>query len=121
MARLNSSDLSKTVEIDLESTDQAGAARARSARNQIGPLLQELILRLDAEGQATQKAHFKRIQHHLDDAADDWELTHPIIELSTCVAMGFRFSSDATPLINRILEKTEVLVSELEGTAPTQH
>ena len=118
---MGSMDSAKEIGIDFESGDQPSATRAKFARNQIGPLLQELISRLEAEGQATQKAHFKRIQHHLDDAADDWELASPIIELSTCVAMGFRFSNDATPLVNRILEKTEALVAELEGTKPTRH
>ena len=95
--------------------------KVTEARNEIGPLLDELIMRLDAEGAATHKAHFNRIRHHLAGASDDWELTNPIIELSTCIAMGFRFSSDATPLVNRILEKTAELVAELEGRPPTHH
>ena len=95
--------------------------KVTEARNEIGPLLDELIERLEAEGQATHKNHFKRIQLHLRVANDDWELASPIMELSTCVAMGFRFSSDARPLINRILEKTTELVAELEGSTPTRH
>ena len=95
--------------------------KVTTARNEIEPLLDELISRLEAEGSATQKAHFNRIRHHLRGAADDWELAHPIIDLSSSLAMGFRFSSNATPLILRILEKTAAVVSELEGVTPTRH
>lgn len=95
--------------------------KVTQARNQLDPLLDELITRLEAEGQATHRNHFKRIRHHLRGAHDDWELTHPMIELSSCVAMGFEFSTDAQPLVMRILEKTQALVAELEGTRPTHH
>ena len=81
-----------------------------AARNEIGPLLDELILQLDVEGSATHKAHFARIRGHLYGASDDWELTAPIIELSSCQAMGFRFSQTADALIHRILQKTATLV-----------
>ena len=92
-----------------------------AARNQIGPLLDELIVQLEVEGSATQKAHFNRIRGRLYGAHNPWELTTPIIELSTCVAMGFRFSLTADALINRILQKTAALVQELEGIEPSIH
>jgi hypothetical protein len=92
-----------------------------AARSEIGPLLDELIVQLEEEGSATQKAHFKRIRGRLYTAHDEWELTTPIIELSTCIAMGFRFSQTADALINRILQKTTALVRELEGVEPRIH
>lgn len=92
-----------------------------AARNEIGPLLDELIVQLEAEGSATQKAHFNRIRGRLYGAHDAWELTTPIIELSSCVAMGFRFSKTADALINRILQKTADVVRELEGVNPNIH
>lgn len=92
-----------------------------AARNEIGPLLDELIVQLEEEGSATQKAHFNRIRGRLYRAHDEWELTTPIIELSTCIAMGFQFSQTADALINRILQKAAVLVRELEGTPPRIH
>ena len=92
-----------------------------AARSEIGPLLDELIVQLEVEGSATQKAHFKRIRGRLYRAHDEWELTTPIIELSTCIAMGFRFSQTADALIIRILHKTAALVSELEGVEPRIH
>jgi hypothetical protein len=91
------------------------------ARNEIGPLLDELIVQLDEEGSATQRAHFNRIRGRLYRAHNEWELTTPIIELSSCVAMGFRFSKTADALIARILQKTSDLVRELEGIDPDIH
>ena len=91
------------------------------ARNEIGPLLDELIVQLDSEGSATQKAHFKRIRSTLYTADNELELTTPIMELSSCLAMGFRFSNTADALVSRILQKTDVLVRELEGLDPTFH
>lgn len=95
--------------------------KVTAARNEIGPLLDELIVQLEQEGSATQKKHFNRIRGRLYGAHDEWELTTPIIELSSCIAMGFRFSQTAEPLINRILQKTADLVRELEGVDPRIH
>jgi hypothetical protein len=95
--------------------------RATTARNNITPLLDELIVQLDEEGSATAKAHFKRIRGSLNCASDAWELTQPIIELSTCVAMGLQFSQTADALVARILQKTADVVRELEGSEPPIH
>jgi len=92
-----------------------------AARNEIGPLLDQLIRQLDAEGSATQKAHFKRIRVHLYGAHDNLDLTQSMIELATCTAMGFRFSNTADALVNRILTKTIDMVTALEGIRPVVH
>ncbi len=91
------------------------------ARNQIGPLLDQLIQELDAEGCATQKAYFTRIAGQLYCAHDDWELTSPIIELTSATALGFQFSQTADALVNRILQKAAPLLKELQGTRPHIH
>jgi hypothetical protein len=87
--------------------------RATVARNEIGPLLDRLIVQLDAEGSATQKAYFNRIRRVLYHAQDELELATPIQELSTTTVVGFHFSSDADALIARILEKAQHLADEL--------
>ncbi len=92
-----------------------------AARNEIGPLLDELIVQLGQEGSATQKAHFNRIRGRLYGADHPWDLTTPIIELSSCIAMGFQFSQTADALVSRILEKAEVLAKELDGMPPEIH
>lgn len=95
--------------------------KVTTARNEIGPLLDELITQLDAEGSLTQCAHFHRIRHRLNRASDAWELTSPIIDLATCVAMGFRFSQTADALVERILHKAQTLSRELDGVTPEIH
>ena len=92
-----------------------------AARNEIGPLLDKLIVQLEQEGSATHKAHFNRIRGHLYGAHEPEQLTQSIIELSTCIAMGFRFSQTAGALVERILDKTAELVRELEGSEPNIH
>ena len=95
--------------------------KVTQARNKICPLLDELIVQLDAEGSATQKAHFNRIRGRIYQASDPWELTDPIIDLSSSAAMGFRFSQTADALVCRILQKASALADELSGVAPSRH
>jgi hypothetical protein len=95
--------------------------RTTEARNVIGPLLDRLIVQLDAEGCATQRAYFARIRRSLYHARHDIELATPILELSASAAVGFHFSTDADVLIARILEKAEQLAGELEYAWPTVH
>jgi hypothetical protein len=59
----------------------------------------------------TQRAHFDRIRRSLYLARSDVDLLRPILALSTSTAVGFKFSSDADALVNRILEK----LTDLEG------
>jgi hypothetical protein len=92
-----------------------------AARNQIGPLLDQLIKQLDTEGRATQRAHFDRIRRCLYHARHDSELNTPILDLSTSTAVGFSFSNEADVLIARILEKAEGLARELEYPDPNPH
>jgi hypothetical protein len=90
------------------------------ARNEISPLLDRLILQLEAEGRLTQRAHFRRIQRRIEVAHNEWDLTPPIIDLSSASAMGFNFFT-AHALVARILDKTQVLVDELAGESLTRH
>jgi hypothetical protein len=100
-------------EVDME--------RATSARNELGPLLDLLISQLDAEGSATQRRYFARIRRCLEQAGHEAELATSIRELYCTSAVGFSFSSDATPLIDRILEKAERLARDLEGEYQPRH
>jgi len=95
--------------------------RVTAARNEIGPLLDQLIHQLDNEGSATQRACFARIRRSLLRARHDTELTLPIVALSSASSLGFKFSSDADALIARILEKADALARELDFAAPRVH
>jgi hypothetical protein len=88
--------------------------KTTEARNAIGPLLDQLILQLDGEGSMTQRAHFDRIRRSLYLARSDSDLANPILALSTSSAVGFKFSSPADALVNRILEKATLLAHELD-------
>lgn len=91
------------------------------ARNEISPLLDRLILQLEAEGRLTQRAHFCRIQQRIEVAHNEWDIKSPIIDLSSASAMGFNFSSTADALVSSILDKTQVLVDGLAGESLTRH
>lgn len=95
--------------------------RTTVARNEIGPLLDQLIVQLDAEGSATQKAYFNRIRRRLYRAQDELELATPILELSTTTVVGFHFSMDADVLIARILEKAQQVSEELRPVKAKVH
>ncbi|HEY5678646.1 MAG TPA: hypothetical protein VIS55_01120 [Pseudomonadales bacterium] len=95
--------------------------RATQARNAIAPLLDQLIVQLDAEGRASQRAYFARIRRSLLLARHEADLATPIRELSTSVAVGFVFSNDADVLMSRILEKVDQLAGELEFSRPVIH
>ena len=90
-------------------------------RNELGPLLDRLIIQLEDDGNLTYRAHFLRIRKRLKRANDDWELASPIIDLSAAAAMGFRFSGAADVLVARILTKSERLIQQLNGIHDPRH
>ena len=91
------------------------------ARTQIGPLLDQLIHELDAEGCATQRAYFARIRGRLNGAHDEWELATPIIELTSSPAIGFQLSQTADAILRRILQKAAPMIRDMEGVIPDIH
>lgn len=102
-------------------TREIAMSSSTEVRNQIGPLLDRLIIQLDVEGSATQRAYFARIRRSLDRARHDGDLATPIRELSTTSAVGFTFSTDADALITRILAKAGALAEELDQPSPQPH
>ena len=48
-------------------------------RNELGPLLDRLIMQLEREGNLTYRAHFTRIRRRLNCANHDWELATPCL------------------------------------------
>ena len=97
------------------------ARKATAVRNEIGPLLDQLIAQLTVEGSATQRAYFDRIRRSLHLASAETDLSRPILDLSTTAAVGFRFSLEADALIHRILEKAEQLADLEEEPHPRIH
>ncbi|MEZ5552758.1 MAG: hypothetical protein R3E82_17890 [Pseudomonadales bacterium] len=97
------------------------AGKATAVRNEIGPLLDQLIVQLTLEGSATQRAYFDRIRRSLHLASLDTDLAPPILALSTSAAVGFRFSREADALVHRILEKAVQLTGLTEDPHPRIH
>ncbi len=95
--------------------------KTTAARNEIGPLLDQLILQLDGEGSMTQRAHFARIRRSLYLARTDTDLARPILALSTSTAYGFKFSNDADALVSRIIEKLADFEDKTPGGPPPVH
>jgi hypothetical protein len=91
------------------------------ARNEIDPLLDQLIRQLDDEGRATQRAWFARIRRSLQHAQDEVMLAQPIIALSTSGAYGIQLSQEAQPLHTRIVEKAALVVSALDTPPVVRH
>ena len=92
-------------------------------RNEIEPLLSELIRELAAQGRTTERAIYSRIRTSLRAADNPCELTRPFHYLSTMAAVVPARpdpTGDATILLARILEKAEQLALETEG-APVVH
>lgn len=79
------------------------------ARNEIEPLLAELIRQLSVEGRATERAIFQRIRKSLCEAQDSCALSRPLSDLSTMSQVRRQASGDADVLLARILEKAERL------------
>ena len=92
-----------------------------NARNEIEPLLTQLIRQLGIEGRATEMAVYSRIQHHLRSAKHNHELARPFSDLSTTANVCFTVPGEANVLLERIIEKAEVLVRELENQTGAIH
>ena len=90
-------------------------------RNELGPLLDRLIMQLERAGNLTYRAPFPRIRRRLNCANHDWELATPIIDLSAADAMGFQFSSSADVLVARILLKSQRLIRQLNSLDQPKH
>ena len=92
-----------------------------NARNEIEPLLTQLIRQLGIEGRATEMAVYSRIQRYLRSAKHNHELARPFSDLSTTANVCFTVPGEANVLLERIIEKAEVLVRELENQSGAIH
>ena len=86
-----------------------------TVRNEIEPLLSELICELAAQGRATERAIYSRIRMALRAAGNPCDLTGPFHDLSTMAAVvpaRWNAAGDANILLARILEKARHLALE---------
>ena len=92
-----------------------------NARNEIAPLLTQLIRQLGIEGRATEMAVYSRIHRYLRSAKHNHELARPFSDLSTTANVCFTLPGEASILLERIIEKAEVLVCEMENQSGAIH
>ena len=92
-----------------------------NARNEIEPLLTQLIQQLVIEGRATEMAVYSRIQRYLRSAKHNHELARPFSDLSTTANVCFTLPGEANILLERIIEKAEVLVCAMENQTGAIH
>ena len=92
-----------------------------TARNEIEPLLSALIRQLNQEGRATPQAIFTHIHTSLTQARNELELITPFNELTTSASVGFDLSSEASVLLDRIIEKAKRLSAELPDSPTVLH
>ncbi|MEM1433989.1 MAG: hypothetical protein AAGG11_08055 [Pseudomonadota bacterium] len=91
------------------------------ARNELTPLLEELIRQLEEEGRATEHACFRRIKRRLECAHDDTALAASIVALCTTAAVGFARSEVSKSLLERIEEKAALVSSQLDRPRSRVH
>ena len=96
-----------------------GSCDDRAQRNE--PLLTQLIHQLGVEGRATEMAVYSRIQRYLRTAKHNHELARPFSDLSTTANVCFTLPGEANILLERIIEKAEVLVREMENRTDAIH
>ena len=104
-----------------EPSHSAAKRQPTLARNELGPLLDQLIHQLGEEGRATHRAYFLRIRRSLDRAQDEVTLAQPIIALTTTNAVGIELSAEAEPLHSRIVEKAAAMVTLLDTSHSPRH
>ena len=92
-----------------------------NARNEIEPLLTQLMQQVGIEGRATEMAVYSRIQRYLRSAKHNHELARPFSDLSTTANVCFTLPGEANILLERIIEKAEILVCEMENQSGAIH
>lgn len=94
-----------------------------TVRNEIEPLLSELIRELAAQGRNTERAIYSRIRMSLRTAGNPCDLAGPFHALSTMAAVvpgRWNCAEDANILLERILEKAQQLALEAQDS-PVVH
>lgn len=90
---------------------------ATIARNEIEPLLTVLIQQLAMEGRSTERAIYSHIQKSLQCAQYERELSQSLKNLYSTIYVGFNLSKEAIVLLERILQKAN-LVTDLMNSRP---
>ena len=86
------------------------------AREELMPLLEQLLELVRAENEVDQAAFFGRIREGIAHTDEPDDLMGPFMELSMSAFKGFFYSPVATLLIDRILERAQTLSTTLSAS-----
>ena len=90
------------------------------AKTTLVPLADELIACADAAGSAEQQLYFGKVKAGLASATNAGDLIEVFFNLSAANFMGFDYTPETALVLDRLLEKSELL-AEAQGAPETAH
>ena len=90
------------------------------AKTALVPLAEELIACADAAGSAEQSLYFDKLRAGLASAANAGDLIEVFFNLSAANFMGFDYTPETALVLDRLLEKSQLL-AESQGARETAH
>ena len=88
------------------------------AKSTLVPLADELIACADAAGSADQSLYFDKVRAGLASASTAGDLIEVFFNLSAANFMGFDYTPETALVLDRLLEKSELL-AEAQGAPET--
>ena len=79
------------------------------AREDLAPLLARMIALTEADGQEEQTYYFENLRQALETAEDQGDLIQLFFNLSAANFLGFDYAPPVAVLLDRLLEKAELL------------
>jgi hypothetical protein len=92
---------------------QTGFDPLAYARTDLAPLLRSLCELTEDEEENAQHGFFSRILHAIEAGDDSGDLAGAFMELSTAAFLGFRYSPTVAMVLDRALEKAQLLAQSL--------
>ena len=90
------------------------------AKSVLVPLADELIACANAAGSAEQQWYFGAVKAGLASATNEGDLIEVFFNLSAANFMGFDYAPETALVLDRLLEKSELL-AEAQGAPETAH
>jgi hypothetical protein len=90
------------------------------AKTALVPLADELIACADAAGSAEQQLYFGAVRAGLASATNAGDLIEVFFNLSAANFMGFDYTPETALVLDRLLEKSQLL-AESQGAPETAH
>lgn len=92
-----------------------------SARDQLAPLITEVIEQLDDQGQILESSFFTLRLVEVNQMREDVDLMNVFMELSTTAFQGFTFSAVQAQHIDKLLAVAEDIAHTLSASTTDTH